>query len=53
MGGSAAAPAVREIYEGIFGFAPPESKQPVEAALPDRRPAPKLPVIRPDGTVDR
>jgi penicillin-binding protein 2 len=53
MGGSTAAPAVREIYEGIYGFAPQGAKHKVEAALPDRRPAPRLPVIRPDGTVDR
>lgn len=47
MGGSAAAPAVRQIYEGIYGL----NKQP--AALPAGRPADRLPVIGPDGTVKR
>ncbi|WP_327090538.1 penicillin-binding protein 2 [Nonomuraea sp. NBC_01738] len=46
MGGSTAAPAVREIYEGIYGFKGP-------AALPDGRPAAKLPLIARDGTVAR
>ncbi|TKK87911.1 penicillin-binding protein 2 [Herbidospora galbida] len=47
MGGSAAAPAVRQIYEGIYGL----NKQP--PALPAGRPAERLPVIGPDGTVKR
>ncbi|MBB5083740.1 penicillin-binding protein 2 [Nonomuraea endophytica] len=46
MGGSTAAPAVREIYEGIYGI-----KQP--AALPDGKPVSKLPMIARDGTVTR
>ncbi|GAA1020772.1 penicillin-binding protein 2 [Acrocarpospora pleiomorpha] len=47
MGGSAAAPAVREIYEGMFGF----GKDHAPAALTE--PAKRLPVIKPDGTVNR
>ncbi|MEV2273672.1 penicillin-binding protein 2 [Nonomuraea africana] len=43
MGGSTAAPAVREIYEGIYGL---KGKPP---AMPDT----KLPTIRSDGTVAR
>ncbi|MDA0638650.1 penicillin-binding protein 2 [Nonomuraea sp. MCN248] len=44
FGASAAAPAAREIYEGIFGVKRP-------AAAPDGRPVSELPVFRPDGTV--
>jgi penicillin-binding protein 2 len=44
FGASAAAPAAREIYEGIFGVKRP-------AALPGGEPVSKLPVFRPDGTV--
>ncbi len=47
MGGSAAAPAVRQIYEGIYGLT---GKPP---ALPAGHPAERLPVIGPDGTVKR
>ncbi len=47
MGGSAAAPAVRQIYEGIYGL----TGQP--PALPAGHPAERLPVIGPDGTVKR
>ncbi|WP_346157003.1 penicillin-binding protein 2 [Nonomuraea recticatena] len=43
MGGSTAAPAVREIYEGIYGL---KGEPP---AIPDT----KLPTIRSDGTVAR
>ncbi|GAA0376175.1 penicillin-binding protein 2 [Acrocarpospora corrugata] len=47
MGGSAAAPAVREIYEGMYGFgkdhAPPVLTEPAK----------NPPVIKPDGTVKR
>ncbi|MEV1249800.1 penicillin-binding protein 2 [Nonomuraea sp. NPDC050022] len=45
MGASTAAPAAREIYEGIFGFA---KNKP---ALPAGRPVSKLPKISADGTV--
>ncbi|WP_352244490.1 penicillin-binding protein 2 [Microtetraspora sp. NBRC 13810] len=59
MGGSSAAPAVRKIYEGIFGLGaqpaapaqPGAAPVPARAALPDRRPATRLPLIKPDGTV--
>ncbi|WP_219468847.1 penicillin-binding protein 2 [Nonomuraea rhizosphaerae] len=47
MGASTAAPAAREIYEGIFGFAAYKKK----AALPGWRPVSKLPKFRADGTV--
>ncbi|MFG2077483.1 penicillin-binding protein 2 [Nonomuraea maritima] len=46
MGGSTAAPAVREIYEGIYGI-----KQ--RAAVPGGRLTTKLPKFAPDGTVIR
>lgn len=46
MGSQAAAPAVREIYEGIYGIKRP-------AALPGGRPVSGLPTFRPDGTVAR
>ena len=45
-GGSVAAPAVREIYEGIYGLG--SHKQ---AALPDGVPPSRLPEITPDGSV--
>jgi penicillin-binding protein 2 len=45
-GGSVAAPAVREIYEGIYGLG--KAKQ---AALPDGKPPGKLPNVKPDGSV--
>ncbi|MGI5274432.1 penicillin-binding protein 2 [Nonomuraea sp. CA-218870] len=44
FGASAAAPAAREIYEGIFGVKRP-------AAAPEGKPVSELPVFRPDGTV--
>ncbi len=46
-GGQVAAPAVREIYEGIYGLGDVK-----EAALPKGVPPAKLPEIRPDGTVE-
>ncbi|WP_343953007.1 penicillin-binding protein 2 [Nonomuraea longicatena] len=46
MGGQTAAPAVREIYEGIYGIKRP-------AALSDGRTAARLPLIARDGTVAR
>ncbi|WP_165634937.1 penicillin-binding protein 2 [Thermostaphylospora chromogena] len=49
FGASAAAPVVREIYEGIYGITP--EGETVKPALPGGKPAQKLPVIRPDGTV--
>lgn len=55
MGGQTAAPAVRKIYEGIYGIAPqahPQGK-PVRAALPAGHPARELPMIKRDGTVAR
>jgi penicillin-binding protein 2 len=51
LGSEAAAPAVRKIYEGIYGFTP-EGK-PAPAALPGGVPATVPPVIEPDGTVAR
>jgi penicillin-binding protein 2 len=51
MGGETAAPAVRKIYEGIYGFAP--AGKSISAALPGGRPATELPVIKRDGTVSR
>lgn len=44
QGAMAAAPAAREIYEGIYGIKG-------KAALPGGRPADRLPAIRKDGTV--
>ncbi|MFG3440924.1 penicillin-binding protein 2 [Nonomuraea sp. NPDC047897] len=46
MGSQAAAPAVREIYEGIYGIKRP-------AVLPGGKPVSTLPTFRPDGTVAR
>ncbi|HEX6467481.1 MAG TPA: penicillin-binding protein 2 [Streptosporangiaceae bacterium] len=46
QGAQVAAPAVRAIYEGIYGLG--DQKQ---AALPDGTPPGKLPKIGPDGTV--
>jgi penicillin-binding protein 2 len=46
-GGQVAAPAVREIWEGIYGLGDVK-----DAALPNGVPPAKLPKIRPDGTVD-
>ncbi|MGW0485591.1 penicillin-binding protein 2 [Nonomuraea sp. NPDC003214] len=44
MGSQTAAPAVRQIYEGIFGIKRP-------AALPGGKPVSRLPRFAPDGTV--
>ncbi|GIH79468.1 penicillin-binding protein 2 [Planobispora longispora] len=49
MGSQTAAPAVRKIYEGIYGFTP-EGK-PAPAALPGGVPASRPPAILPDGTL--
>ncbi|GIH90303.1 penicillin-binding protein 2 [Planobispora siamensis] len=49
MGSESAAPAVRKIYEGIYGFTPEGA--PAPRALKARAPAAKPPVIKPDGTV--
>ncbi|TDC03667.1 penicillin-binding protein 2 [Nonomuraea longispora] len=46
MGGSAAAPAAREIYEGIYGIKRPP-------AVPGGRLTTRLPAFAPDGTVAR
>jgi penicillin-binding protein 2 len=46
MGAQTAAPAAREIYEGIFGIKKP-------AALPGGKPVSRLPMFAPDGTVIR
>ncbi|MBG0830384.1 penicillin-binding protein 2 [Planomonospora sp. ID67723] len=51
LGSEAAAPAVRKIYEGIYGFTPEGKRAP--AALPGWAPAAAPPVIGPDGTVVR
>jgi penicillin-binding protein 2 len=45
MGAETAAPAVRKIYEGLYGL----NGKP--AALPGGRPPERPPVIAPDGTV--
>ncbi|WP_243742688.1 penicillin-binding protein 2 [Actinorugispora endophytica] len=65
-GGTVAAPVVREIYDGIYGFAPQEQEQTGagpgeegeqegpgkrEPALPGGEPPSELPTVRPDGTV--
>ncbi|WP_283138286.1 penicillin-binding protein 2 [Rhizohabitans arisaemae] len=47
LGGGSAGPAVREIYEKMFGI----SKDGKTVKNLDLRPAVKLPTIRPDGTV--
>ncbi|MFI6508068.1 penicillin-binding protein 2 [Streptosporangium sp. NPDC050855] len=52
MGGQTAAPAVRKIYEGIYGFSP-DGKTAGPPILPGGRPASRLPVIARDGTVAR
>ncbi|GAA0365850.1 penicillin-binding protein 2 [Microbispora corallina] len=51
FGAATAAPAVRRIWEGIFGLGKGEDNKPVKAAMPDGRPPTRLPVIRKDGTV--
>ncbi|MFC4061001.1 penicillin-binding protein 2 [Planomonospora corallina] len=49
LGSAAAAPAVRKIYEGIYGFTP--KGKPAPKALPAGTPAAKLPAIKKDGTL--
>ncbi|MBB2913073.1 penicillin-binding protein 2 [Streptosporangium becharense] len=51
MGGQTAAPAVRKIYEAIFGFAPDGKR--TAPLLPGGRPAAEPPMIERDGTVAR
>ncbi|GII54717.1 penicillin-binding protein 2 [Planotetraspora thailandica] len=51
FGASAAAPAVRQIWEGIFGLGKDDNGKAMKAALPDGRPVSRLPVIKADGTV--
>ncbi|MFF0312016.1 penicillin-binding protein 2 [Streptosporangium sp. NPDC004379] len=51
MGAETAAPAVRKIYEGIYGISSKGGQVP--AALPAGRPASEPPVIKRDGTVAR
>ncbi|MCT9930997.1 penicillin-binding protein 2 [Planotetraspora sp. A-T 1434] len=51
FGAETAAPAVRRIWEGIYGIGKSEDGKPVKPALPDGRPASRLPVIKQDGTV--
>ncbi|MBP2706711.1 penicillin-binding protein 2 [Microbispora sp. RL4-1S] len=51
FGAESAAPAVRRIWEGIYGIGKSENSKPVKPALPDGHPADRLPVIRQDGTV--
>ncbi|WP_131099363.1 penicillin-binding protein 2 [Streptomonospora litoralis] len=58
-GGVNAAPVVRKIYEGIYGFAPSGGGQggdsggsaPTEPALPGGEPPTALPSVRPDGSI--
>ncbi|CAM4199469.1 penicillin-binding protein 2 [Nocardiopsis rhodophaea] len=59
-GGTTSAPIAREIYEGIYGFAPSEGgdeedgeggTKKVEPALPGGKPPSELPEIRPDGII--
>jgi hypothetical protein len=49
-GGTTAAPAVRDIYEAIFGVKG-SSVDPARSVLPDGRIPKKLPVVNTDGTV--
>ncbi|GAA2907509.1 penicillin-binding protein 2 [Streptosporangium fragile] len=51
MGGQTAAPAVRKIYEAIYGFTPDGKR--TTPILPGGRPAAEPPVIERDGTVAR
>lgn len=60
-GGTDAAPVVRQIYDGIYGFAPKaddaaEGKKPKKdkaaPALPDGKPPEELPEVKPDGSVN-
>ncbi|WP_344861908.1 penicillin-binding protein 2 [Planomonospora alba] len=49
LGSAAAAPAVRKIYEGIYGFTP--KGKPAPKALPAGAPPARPPVIKKDGTL--
>nr|WP_281260683.1 penicillin-binding protein 2 [Murinocardiopsis flavida] len=62
-GGTNAAPVVRKIYDGIYGFAPKTDdaegakgakpkKGKTEPAMPDGAPPKELPAVKPDGSVD-
>jgi penicillin-binding protein 2 len=51
MGGATAAPAAREIWEGIYGLGKDEHGKNRKPALPNGRPAEGLPVIAQDGMV--
>jgi penicillin-binding protein 2 len=50
FGAESAAPAVRRIWEGIFGIGKGEDSKPVKAVLPNGQPVSRLPVIK-DGSV--
>ncbi len=65
-GGGAAAPVVREIYDGIYGFSPSEDEEDEEGddgedgdgdqderdpAIPGGKPPEELPTVRPDGSI--
>lgn len=59
-GGAVAAPVVREIYDGIYGFTPQEQEQDGDGsgeprkrapAMPGGAPPTALPTVRPDGTI--
>ncbi|MEW9533304.1 penicillin-binding protein 2 [Microbispora sp. NPDC049125] len=45
FGASTAAPAVRRIWEGIFGVGKGDDNKPIKAALPDGRPVSRLPSL--------
>ncbi|WP_352231836.1 penicillin-binding protein 2 [Microtetraspora sp. NBRC 16547] len=51
FGAETAAPAVRRIWEGIYGLGKNDNGKPLKAALPSGHPVERLPVIRRDGTV--
>ncbi|KAA9373238.1 penicillin-binding protein 2 [Microbispora cellulosiformans] len=50
FGASTAAPAVRRIWEGIFGLGKGDNNKPIQPALPDGKPVTRLPAISRDGT---
>ncbi|MEV4461466.1 penicillin-binding protein 2 [Microbispora sp. NPDC004025] len=50
FGASTAAPAVRRIWEGIFGLGKGDNGKPVKPALPDGKPVTRLPAISRDNT---
>ncbi|MEN3536065.1 penicillin-binding protein 2 [Microbispora sp. ZYX-F-249] len=50
FGASTAAPAVRRIWEGIFGLSKGDNGKPVKPALPDGKPVTRLPAISRDNT---